>query len=243
MRIGSSPRLLFTLIVIGISSSICIAQQFTADTAFVRAAKNKVISTYTLAIEHQSRLYNGGDYVMYISHDGEHPYYREDDWAFGTITYWNEAYANVPLMYDLSTDDVITEHMRGNQIRLLPYKIQGFTMHGHQFVRLTKANGIQEGFYRVLHDGKTKVYSKYIKEYREKLETKQVIPLFREITRYYIKKDSTYFPVKNKASVIKTFADQKNEVKNFIRKNGIKFTNNREQALARIASFYDSIKD
>src|SRR5690606_23141069 len=133
--------------------------------------------------------------------------------------------------------------MRGNLIKLLPYKIQGFTIHGHQFVRLEKANGIQEGFYRVLHDGKTKVYSKYIKENGEKLDTKQVIPFFRDITRYYIKKDNAYLPVKNKASVIKALADQKNEVKDFIRKNGIKLNYNREQALARIAGYYDSIKD
>lgn len=242
MRIRWSPGLLCSLLIIGLTSNICFAQQ-SADTAFVRVAKKKVVASYTAAIEHQSRLYNGSDYVMYISRDEEHPYYKIDDWAFGSITYWDESYENVPLLYDLSTDEIITEHIRGNVIKLVTFKVKEFAMHGHNFIRLPKADGINEGFYRVLHDGKTKVYAKYVKEYREKLDTKQVIPLFRETFRYYIKNDSAYFSVKTKASVLKAFADQKNEVKSFIRKNKIKLSHNREQAFARIASYYDTINN
>ena len=57
----------------------------------------------------QSRLYNGGDYIVYMPKDEEHPYYRSDDWSYGSIVYWGELYENVPLLYDLSIDEALEQ--------------------------------------------------------------------------------------------------------------------------------------
>ena len=228
-----------------VATSFCSAQQAAADTSFIPVARHKVVSDYTAAIQHQSRLYNGSDYVLYLSRDEEHPYFEIDYFALGSVIYWNELYENVPLMYDISVDQIITEHNRGNPIKLHAEKVQGFVINGNKFVRLERNNSnIQEGFYHQLYDGASvKVYSKHLKEYREKLDTKEVIPLYRETTRYYIMKDGNYLPVKSKGSIISAFADRKTEVKSFIRKNGIKVSRDKERSIVRIANHYDSLTD
>src|SRR5688572_28813982 len=111
------------ILVTSIALNMCFAQQPEPDTAFVAESKKQVSALYTTAIQHQSRLYNGSDYVIYIPRDEEHPYFEVDDWAYGSVEYWNELYENIPLMYDINVDQVITEHNRGNPIKLLPEKV------------------------------------------------------------------------------------------------------------------------
>src|SRR5688572_30646804 len=126
----------------------CVAQQLAPDTAFLLSAKNKSIAIYTASIKNQSRLYNGSDYIMYISNDGEHPYFMLDDWKTGSIMYWGERYDSIPLLYDLSTDQIITEHNRGNPLNLVQEKVQRFMLFNHTFVRIygDDKNKMQEGF-------------------------------------------------------------------------------------------------
>jgi hypothetical protein len=221
------------------------SQSAQADTAFLMASKKKIVSLYAASIQQQSRLYNGTDYVMYSSVEEEHPYFSIDDWTYGSITYWQELYENVPVMYDLSTDEVITEHNRGNPIKLIPDKVDGFIISGHTFQRLTSngTNNIVDGFYERLYDGRSKVYAKHQKVYRETLTAKEVIPRFEESSRYFIFKNGVFTVVKTKGSVLDTFADRKQELKTFIKKNRIRFKDNKATAIVRLAEFYDSLTD
>jgi hypothetical protein len=221
------------------------SQQLLSDTAFLAASKEKVVSLYAASIQQQSRLYNGTDYVMYSSRDEEHPYFSIDDWTFGSIVYWHEQYENVPVMYDLSTDQVITEHNRGNPIKLIGEKVDGFTISDHVFERL-RSNGtdnITEGFYEKLYGGRSKVYAKHQKLYREDLTSKEVIPRFEEISRYFVLKDSALNNVKTKSSIIEVFEDRKQEIKTFIKKNKLRFREKKYVAIVRVAEFYDSLND
>ena len=122
--------------VLVLSSSLCYCQVTQVDTAFLAQAKKKSIVLYTSIIQHQSRLYNGNDYVIYFPRDEEHPYYKNDDWGNGSVSYWGELYENIPLLFDLAVDQIITEHNRGNPIKLLAEKVQGFVIWDHTFVRL-----------------------------------------------------------------------------------------------------------
>jgi hypothetical protein len=215
------------------------------DTAFVALAQKKSSGQYTQAIELQSRLYNGHDYVFYIAKDDEHPYFIVDHWAFGSIVYWGELYENVAMLYDLSTDQVITENRSGATIRLIAEKIESFTIAGHNFVRLRKddKNDISEGFYDLLYAGKLKVYARYFKEYKETLTNREVIPNYEENKRYFVVKDGIFHGVKSKSTLLNILQDHKQELKSFIRKNRISFHTDKESALVRISEYYDSLTE
>src|SRR5688572_11072732 len=236
------------IIIIGLtllSTSFAYCQETKSDTSFLEQSKMNSIALYTASFQNQSRLYNGGDYIIYMPHDEEHPYYKSDDWSYGSIVYWGELYENVPLLYDLSIDQAITEQNRGNAIRLVGEKVESFTIFGHNFIRLRRdeKNKISDGFYDRLYDGNSKVYAKYFKSYQQTMESTKVIPRFDESKKYYLVKDGTFYVVKTKASILQVFDNHKQEVKNFIRKNRIRFKANRERAIAQVAEFYDTLKD
>jgi hypothetical protein len=221
------------------------SQATKVDTSFLALSKAKSIALYTGTIRDQSRLFNGSDYIVYLPQDEEHPYYGSDDWTTGSIVYWNELYENVSVLFDISTDQVIVEHDRGSPVRLVPEKVQRFTILGHTFVRLLKddKNKRSDGFYDQLYNGKSKVYARYSKTYRETLQTPRVIPSFDESVRYYVVKDGNFHVVKTKRSILQVLSDRKSELKSFLRKNRIRYNDNREKAIVRLTEFYDTLTD
>jgi hypothetical protein len=243
--------LLLARVVVFGSTLFCLLYAFPAscqrvspDTTFLAAANKKSMRVYTESIQQQSRLFNGSDYIIYVPDKDEHPYFQVDDWLFGSIVYWGELYDNVPLLYDLSNDQVIAEHDGGSPIKLVAEKIQRFTISDHTFRRLKAddKNKIAEGFYDELYNGNLKVYAKHTKSFQESIEASTIIPRYDAHTRYYVLKDGIYHVVKKKSSVLGLFSDQKQAVRDFIRKNRIRFKNNHESALVQIVGFYDSIK-
>jgi len=237
-----SLRTTIVLLLLCMAQMQGYTQQISTDTAFLAQSKKKIVAVYATSIQHQSRLYNGSDYVIYLSRDEEHPYFNADDWTIGSVIYWGELYENVPLMYDLSSDQIVTEHNRGNPIKLLREKVDGFTIFDHTFVRIKDdQNKISEGFYDRLYNGSSKVYAKHTKTYRDDIISKEIIPSFDENTKFYLVKNGAFNTVKSKGSVLQVLDDRKQEIKAFIRKNRIRFKVNRAEAIVRTTEFYDSL--
>ena len=218
-------------------------QQLPLDTTFLTSAKLNQVALYTDYISGQKRLNNGSEYRDYLSHNEEHPYFEVDDWAYGSIIYDEELYEDVPMFYDLSRDKVISEHsLNGAKLELISEKISMFTLGPHTFVRLAadEARTITSGFHELLYDGKTKVYVRREKSLQQKVESNDIIFNFDEKNRVYIKKDGVYYPVKTKNSVLEVFNDRKQEIRAFMKKNGRITKKDRENAIARVAAFYDA---
>jgi hypothetical protein len=217
-------------------------QQSSLDTTFLTSARANQVKLYTDFIQGQTRLNNGSEYRDYLSHNEEHPYFGVDDWAYGTIIYDEEIYEDVPMFYDLSRDKVISEHsLNGAKLELISEKISFFTLGTHTFVRLAadEAKTITPGFHERLYDGKTKVYVRREKSLQQKVESNDIIYKFDEKNRIYIQKNGVYHPVKSKNSVLEVFNDRKQEIRAFMKKNGGITKSDRENAIARVAAFYD----
>jgi len=221
----------------------CVGQQLPADTIFLTSAKTNQVKLYTDYIVGQTRLNNGSEHRDYLARNDEHPYFGVDDWQYGSIVYDEESYENVPMFYDLSRDKVITEHsINGSKLELISEKIARFSLAGHTFQRLKRdpSRMISEGFYDVLYDGKTKVFVRREKALQQKVESNDIIFNFQQKNRVYVLKDSVYHPVRKKSSLLDVFGDKKQEVRAFLNKRGTKYKADRENAIARVAEFYDA---
>ena len=223
------------------------AQNARPDTSFITHAIENTKQLYTASTHFESSINNGGDYVEYNQRDEEHPYFMNDDWVMGSVLYDNDLYKDVPLMYDLSQQKLIFEHYSSaNKISLVNKKINRFNIFGHTFIALEKSDKLHPsmpgGFYDLLYDGQIKVLVRRQKQLQERIVSEDLEAEFEESNRYYIFKDKNYFPVKKKGSVLIVLADQKSNLKQFIRKSKIRFGVNREDALKRVAQFYDSLK-
>jgi hypothetical protein len=215
-----------------------------ADTAFVKLAANETVQRYQKAMAPQLKLYNGSRYVAPPHSLEQHPYFSSDDWIMGSVFYDGESFRNVPLMYNILSGELITEHYTsGHPIRLIFEKLRHFSIAAHHFEKMDNTSGLPSvGFYDVLYEGTTRVLAKRQKILREHFTNIEIEISFDEKARYFILKNGVYFTVSSKASIFKILADEKKQLKNFLRENRIIFSDNKELAIKRLAVHYDTLK-
>lgn len=217
------------------------------DTAFVSAAIHNTRNVYRTAIGTQARIFNGSKYLAPDYSDDYHPFFLSDDWLTGDVFYDGEYFQDIALMYDLSSGQLITEHLSsGQSIQLVWDKLEHFTISDQYFEKIDPASAggtlPQTDFYNVLYAGTIKLVARRQKFLREKIVSTTVERSFEEKYRYFLYKNGVYFPVKNKGSIMKLMSDKKQEMKRFFKQQALPFAQNRETLLTRLAKHYDSLK-
>lgn len=232
----------FVLLSFFLFGSLTIkAQSLINDSSFVADAKKNSVKLYTQLTGPQSRIYNGNAYIEYRQQKDEHPYFI-DDWIEGEIIYENEQYENIPLLYDLSNDKVITDHQYNiNKLQLISSKIKSFTIQQHHFVNLLEEN-IPTGFYELLYDGETKTYVQWRKILQETIIGQTIEKRFDDKSIYFIRKEGKMIAVKSKKSVLNVFANKKSELRKFLHTNHIQFKTDRANNISKMAQYYDQSK-
>ncbi|THU41490.1 hypothetical protein FAM09_05115 [Niastella caeni] len=227
---------------------------FAALSASGKAQTNALAATPTIVkagdvynpfIENQSRLYNGIEHLGYSIRIKGHAYFLQKELAIGTIMYDELEFANVPMLYDLSKDQVIVQHLNGfSRLGLVSEKVKEFTLLNHHFIRLEadslSRSPIFTGFYDELYSGQLKVLAKRFKyiheEIKDELERK-----FLQQDHYFVQKDGVYYLVKTYKDLLTILKDKGREVKQYLRKNKIKFRKGRENAIVQATAYYDSL--
>lgn len=239
-------RLLTCALLVIFLQVVAFGQQAKPDTLFFAAARQYQRTLYQSSIGGQSRLYNGTEHRDYLARYEEHPYFALDDWQYGFILYDDERYDSVAMFYDLSRDQVITEHiLTGAKIELVAKKISAFEINGHYFERLYRDSSgvISEGFYERIYTGQTPVYVRRTKTLTSKASGNELIYSFDERNRVYLRKDHRYYPVRSKRSVLEVLSEKKPELRAMLKREKLKFKFDREHAIVRMASTYDSPKN
>ena len=218
------------------------------DTTFSKAALQNSIAVYGKHISEQTNLYNGYQYVRpNQTNDEEHPYFETDDWVFGSVEYDGEIFKNIPLLYDIRSDKVITEHyLNGNEMELIPEKLSGFTMAKHSFKKIKNeevSNSLpQTGYYEILYDGVTRAIVLQKKTSLKTISSNEVQILYEKRIKYYILKNGKFFQVRSKGSLLKLLSDEKKALKQFLTTHKLRFRGNAESVIAQTAEFYDTLK-
>jgi hypothetical protein len=213
------------------------AQPVQQDTTFVTSSIQQAKKMYTHAIEGQARLYNGSDYPEYKPVGDEHPYYLSDDWELSTVDYDGERFEKVPVLYDISSDKLVTEHYyTSNKMQLVSELVQAFILSGRSFVRLnensSKGISIKTGFYEVLYNGPSAIYAKRTKTRDERISSDKLL---------VVSFTDAYYGVSSKGSVLQVLGDKKQELKHFIKEKHIRFKKDEEKALVDITRYYDTL--
>jgi hypothetical protein len=225
-------------------ASSAVHAQLSADTLFLGAAVKNTIKFYSKSIQGQASLYNGSQYKEPNRSDNDqHPFFGSDDWVFGTVNYDGEFYDNVPLLYDITADKVVTEnYYNADQIALVNEKLNAFTIGKHTFAKISHKTLPRSGFYQVLYDGESQVVVRRQKVIREKIVSQTIEIEFDPRYRYFLYKNGAYFQVRTKASVLRVLNDEKTALRQFISRQKIRFKHSPETALQLVAAHYDTLK-
>lgn len=213
------------------------------DSTFLANAIANTVTRYRKAIGVQARLYNGSLYKPPPHTIEQHPFFNSEDWITGSLFYDGEYFRDVPLMLDLYSQQLITEHMSSGQaIQLVMEKLQHFEIGDHHFEKIESAPGLPDkGLYEILYSGETKVIARRKKLLLEKVESGGIDRTYEQRNRLYMLKDGLYFPVKTKGDVLKLLSGQKQNLKKFIRTLPQPFSAYREQNLKKLAEYYDNL--
>jgi hypothetical protein len=221
------------------------AQQTPAyDTTFLHEAVLNAVKQYETSLAEQSILYNGSEYAEPSRTENQyHPFFKSDDWLTGSVDYDGELFTDIPLMYDLTGDRLVTELPNATEVELITERLSAFTIDGHHFIKIkAEKNGLlKSGFYEVLYEGERRVIAWHYKSNAEKIVDQSVKKYFDEKNRYFILNNGIYYSVNNRSSFLKILSDQKTELKKFMKKNKLSF-DKREETLAALAAYYDTLK-
>jgi hypothetical protein len=225
-------------------NSWTILAQTKTDTLFVQSAISASIRMYKDVIRGQTSLYTGSEYrEPRQTDDEENPFFESTDWVFGDVFYDKKFFDHVPLLYDITTDRVITENFySAQQIALVSEKLSRFTFGNHTFVRETDPTLPKPGFYDLLYDGPSRSLARRQKVIRETIVSQKLEIKFDPKNKYFILRNGKYFAVKSKSSVLKLFEDEKQSLRLFIKKSKLKFGSDPARSISLISSQYDQLK-
>ena len=200
---------------------------------------------YNPFIEKQSRLYNGVEHLGYSYKIKGHAYFLQRELSIGTVVYDEIEFANVPMLYDQLKDQVVIQYTDGfTKMGLISAKVQSFSLLNHHFIRLQgdSASGspIITGFYDELYTGKTNVLVKRGK-FIEEIVKEEIEREFKEITIVFIQQEGKYYAIKTYNTLLTVLKDKAPQVKQYLRKNRIKFRKDPENTILKAILFYDSL--
>lgn len=235
------PKILLVLFLCG--SAFSAFAQSGEDSTFLANAIANTVTRYREAIGVQARLYNGSRYKAPPHTIDQHPYFNSEDWITGSVFYDGEYFRDIPLMLDLYSQQLITEHMSSGQaIQLVMEKLQHFEIADHHFEKIESGSGLpDQGLYEILYPGETKMIARRKKFLLEKVESGGIDRTYEQRNKLYILKGGLFFPVKTKGDVLKLLSDQKQNLKKFIRTLPQPFSAYREQNLKKLAEYYDNL--
>jgi len=234
--------LLFALFV-----ALPIAAQVSLADTSANGGLKYAIALYTKAMKEESHLYNGREDVNYNFRLNGHPYFEGREWKIGNLEYDGSLYENVPLMYNLLSQQLLTRHHDGYiRIQLSKEKVHSFTLAGHSFLNIQavskKKAGIEPGYYDVLADGETKFVVFRTKKIDELISSDNQVR--RDVLvddERYIFKQGNYIKITSKGSVYKALKEKKKELQKYVIDNNLDFKSNPEYAIAKIIEHYNGL--
>jgi len=247
---GKYIYLTFILFFIGkINSNVLLAQSTRSDSSSQQNAFNNAVTAFNASMGKQSQLYNGPEYYLYSPIIKGNAYFSEvNTFTSGSVYYNDVFYSGVPMLYDLNKDEVVVLlYNHFSRFSLIQDKVKWFDFLGHHFININADtininSGVKSGFYDEIYNGKTKVLVKRVKDIQTNngglngLES-----YFNAYTEYYFLKAHVYYSVSGQGSFLEILKDKRKELQEYIKSNKIKFRKTPEDALVKIAAYYDHL--
>ena len=226
-----------------------LAQVARTDSSSQQNALNSTLTLFYASIGNQSPLYNGAEYYFYDPLIKGNAYFSEvNAFTTGTVFYDGNLYNGVPMLYDIYSDKVVVLlYNHFSKFSLVKQKVRGFDFLDHHFVNIdadTLAGNtvIKSGYYDELYHGKSQILVKRSKNIQVNTGGQSgPQSYFNPATDYYLRKNNVYYSIGSQGSMLNIFKDKKKEIQQYLRTNQIKFRQNPEEAMVKIASYYDHL--
>lgn len=211
------------------------------------SSKRLPVVAYYEALGEQSPLYNGREYVDYAPFIKiGHPFYEKAEFTTAKVHFEDMIFEDARLMYDIHKDKLIQLHFNNVfKIDLPVEKISEFWMYDHHFIRLyaDSTKVIEEGYYDKMYEGRTSFFIRRRKLIREDRTANDIIRVIDQKDLYFIRKGNSFHGVRTFNSLLSALSDKQGQVKQHLKKRGLKFRKGREAAILAAVREYDRLTD
>jgi hypothetical protein len=208
-------------------------------------------NSYSAKVKAPKEIINGKEYESYYMRSKNKPLLFPNKKRSATIFTRTRRYNNLTLQYDTFLDEVIytdtskTINYRFPQIALNKDVVEGFNLYFEddsltfRYFRLPECakENLNEGFYEVAYQGKSKYIVKHLSSYyvKEGLNEYNYEPI------NYISVGDGYFIVKNTRDLLKLCGAKSGEVKKYLHMSRIRIRQADKSQITSVLRFYDSL--
>lgn len=189
-----------------------------------------------------SPVYRGYEYLPNVLPATGNSFFLSAEWQDGIVCIDDKVYKHLPLLYDIYQDQLVLQSWNKiYRILLDPTTVQWFTIGAHYFIHIGSNdslvnNFLPSGYYEELIRGPIMLIAKRIKTLPAPTST-GTVRTFAEKDSYYIRKGNRYYRVRSERSVLRVLGDHRKVIKQYLRKNEIRFNLDREAAMIAIIKY------
>ena len=208
------------------------------------------VSSYQVnsdTIKENQVLYNGRIWRnLYRKIEGDQ-YLNTREFITGTVSVGSTTFGNVPLKYDIYNDEILTTSNNDLIIELNKEMVDSFTISYfnkvHHFRRLMEdsVRGVS-GYVDVLHSGDISLFVKYQKKV-DPVSAFKVYDNFYQVQKIYIDNNGDISLINTKKDIIRIFADNRQQIKEFIRNNKIKIRKDLPESFIPLVAFCNTLEN
>jgi hypothetical protein len=172
-----------------------------------------------------------------------HPYFGGFAWTEGMI---GKDKADIPypaIRYDLLDDALLIQHfsLTGSHVIIVNKQIaRTFTTGDHKFYLLDNQSGtnfnFEPGYHELVYSEGTELWIRWKKFFSERSAGSGE---YRQTRTVFIRKEDHFYEITNRRSLLRALQDREDEIKSFIRQQGIPVSRAGIGQLISIISFYD----
>lgn len=226
----------FSLII-----SVCVVSNLQAQSS------QELEDAYKANIPLHQEIVSGGYYVDPPQNIEGFPYFKSKNFEYSSLTINGLTYENVPLLYNIFSDEVVTFHPVHKQKTLIKTdKIDGFVLPDKiTFIRINENPEYShhgKGFYELVEKGEqANLLCKHFKTTKAKREMTQYSSVFVDKSDFLIQKGDQIEEIKSKGQAITFLGLDKKLVNRGAKEKSLNYRNDRRRYLSfLVESFNES---
>jgi hypothetical protein len=198
-------------------------------------------------INENQMLYNGRIWRNLFPLIKENQFLFSKEFLPASVTMRGKTFSDIRIKYDIFTDEIITPFAPAGMLQLNKLMVDSFSLifqnKYYHFIRIPDGNpAFPGGYYNVVYKGNPTLYARYSKKI-EKLADKDEVDKFYQINRIYLEQKGKVYNITGKKDLFRILDVRKKEVRQFMRENNTRISNEDPVSYISFLRFIDDLKD
>ena len=172
-------------------------------------------------------------------------FFLTDKYIIGSVTFNGRKFGNLDLKFDIYNDELILSIESYPVIFMNKEMVDSFNLIlGNRTYNIINAGtdtlNVLKGYVNVLYKGPSALYVKYIKKIQP-LADDGKYDLFYQEHLVYLRQGAKIIPVTGKKKLLNLLEDKKKEIRDYMKRSGIKVTQKDPYTFIPVLEYYDGI--